>query len=217
MKEGDMMYYAFVPKTRNLMQRFTGWTNNAFIYRTYSNMMNEFYVDNLFEGLEFKSDKECLSMLAGLWEELTGKDISTIFFMRNKLFAKESQSVEGDVVVANDDIYESFLEKFGSDFRHFHKLFEQWYQLYHDGGLDIMSMMSTNNPSKILIDKCVDSMRRLIYESISLVTMDNHCEEFGKISGWVRSFDIWEWLDQAHYLKIFIETEVKRFFLPVKF
>jgi len=55
----------------------------------------------------------------------------------------------------------------------------------------------------------------LIDESISSV-MINH-SDFDDMSGWVHPFDIWEYLDQAHYLRIFIETEVKRFFLPVKF
>ena len=120
------MWYAYIPDKPNLQEVFSGFTDNPFLMKTYTEMMDGYNVNNIIpDDVNFRTMKECMEGMRHIRDYFVG-DITgsinnrlfellenpEIFAARNKLFSIHGKGINHDIVVVNDVIYEHFGELF---------------------------------------------------------------------------------------------------------
>lgn len=214
------MYYAYIPNNYNLFIRFSGWTDNEFLYKKYSEMMNDFGLQNILDGETFSTKIECLRALHEAWQIFTrnNKLESMIFFERNKLYSIHSGGIsEENVVVVNEDIFDDFTEQVMYKVENIAKLIVDMTKACNPTFVHtIIPSYLANDDSDIKVLK--DLMIRLceiLDKIIKEIGEDNlnHPYRFEPLY----EFPIWDYFDKATMIHTFIEVQIRKVFLPVKY
>lgn len=201
------MWYLFIPNNRNLQKWYTGFTDNLFAFKNYTEMMKSFHVENQVEEFsEFDTKNACLDFANRFLSKMSWTDRHTeVFESINELISISSSGIEPTITVVPESVYEEYLEVGICNSNEVTKMLHDLNRLCSPLSIKwLYQYLKPGDKDAVLIHELIARM----YEIWKTFTTEygtdlNRFFVYGEM--------IWDILDQSYYLRMFIASDILKF------
>ena len=206
------MYFGFIPSLPNIQTRFSGFTENPFIFKRYSDMMKNFHINNELSESGYETKEDCISAMKSILE-FNGYDPSDsiwgLEWGMNNLFSVEGKGISSKIVVLTDRIFDEFHEVYYNN-SELYKTFSDLYRLCSMMSVKylysyILPTSETNIFTEIIkrihdiweLNNIAKMSEEQIYGPDGLLSLNENGE-----------MKLWDVLDQATQIELYIASEI---------